>query len=291
MNPHSDTPGPGNGATESPGTGATDRPKTGATDHPKKGATDRPGPFWAIFGRIWAVWVILLFVITMLIIMIPFLLFSYFRSDPQKTKNFASLARIWMGVFLPLAGCPLRVRGREKFAPGQTYIVACNHNALIDVPVSYPGIPGGNKTLAKIEMAKVPLFGMFYRTGSILVDRKSETSRRESINKMRDALEMGLHMCLYPEGTRNKTAEPLKSFHHGTFRLAIITGHPIIPAIIFNTRKIMPPNMIFCVRPCPLYMHFLDPVSPAPGESIESLKQRVFDIMWKYYTAGPHQAR
>jgi 1-acyl-sn-glycerol-3-phosphate acyltransferase len=261
-------------------------PSTGVAAAPK----DQPGLFWLVAARIWALWVILIFVVTMLIILIPFLLFSYFKPDPLKTRRWASLARIWMGVFLPLAGCPLRVRGREKFAPGQTYIVTCNHNALIDVPVSYPGIPGGNKTLAKIEMAKIPIFGLFYRTGSVLVDRKSETSRRDSINKMRDALEMGLHMCLYPEGTRNKTAEPLKAFHDGTFRLALMTGHPIIPAIIFNTRKIMPPNQTFYVRPCRLHMHFLDPVVPLPGETIESLKQRVFDLMWNYYLAGPYAA-
>jgi 1-acyl-sn-glycerol-3-phosphate acyltransferase len=46
---------------------------------------------------------------------------------------------------------------------------------------------------------------MMYRTGSILVDRKSETSRRDSFAKMKEALDMGLHMCIYPEGTRNKT--------------------------------------------------------------------------------------
>jgi 1-acyl-sn-glycerol-3-phosphate acyltransferase len=248
---------------------------------------DAPGLFWSIFGRIWAVWVILLFVVTMLFFFIPFLLFSYFRPDPQKTRRFAGMARIWMGVFLPLSGCPLRVRGREKFVKNQPYIVACNHNALIDVPVSYPGIPGGNKTIAKIEMAKIPIFGLFYRTGSVLVDRSSETSRKESFVKMKEVLDMGLHMCIYPEGTRNKTADPLKSFHDGAFRLSVSTGKPIIPAIIFNSRKTMPPNMTFYFRPCRLYMHFLDPVAPGPGETVEQLKQRISTIMWDYYIRGP----
>jgi 1-acyl-sn-glycerol-3-phosphate acyltransferase len=249
---------------------------------------DRPSPFWIVAARIWAIWVILIFVITMVIILIPFLIFSYYLPEPLKTRRWASLARLWMGVFLPLAGCPLRVRGREKFIKGQTYIVTCNHNALMDVPVSYPGIPGGNKTIAKIEMARIPIFGLFYRTGSVLVDRKSEASRRDSVVQMKEVLEMGLHMCLYPEGTRNKTADPLKSFHDGAFRLAIMTGHAIMPAVIFNSRKVMPPNQAFYVRPCRLYMHFLDPVSPLPGETIEGLKERVFRLMWDYYVAGPN---
>jgi 1-acyl-sn-glycerol-3-phosphate acyltransferase len=242
---------------------------------------------WSLLGPLWAIWTILIFVITLLLFFPFFLLFSYIRPDPQKTIGFVRLSRIWMGVFLPLAGTPLHIRGREKFAKGQTYIVVCNHNALLDVPVTTPGIPGGNKTIAKIEMARVPLFGLMYRAGSVLVNRKDETSRRESFTKMKEALDMGLHMCIYPEGTRNKTGDPLKSFHDGAFRLALNTGKPILPAIIFNTRKVMPPDKTFYFRPHRLYMHFLDPIAPQPGDNVESLRQRTFKIMWDYYIAGP----
>ena len=238
---------------------------------------------WDILGRIWAVWAILLFVTTMLVFMIPFLLFCYFQPDPLKTRRFISYSRIWMGVFLPLAGCPLRIRGREKFAEAATYIVVCNHNGLIDVPVTSPGIPGGNKTIAKIEMAKTPIFGLLYRTGSVLVDRNSESSRRDSFTKMREALDMGLHMCIYPEGTRNKTSEPLKSFHDGAFRLSIMTGKAIMPAVLFHSRIIMPANKTFYFRPHRLAMHFLDPVPPLQDDTVESLKQKVFVMMRDYY--------
>ena len=131
-----------------------------------------------LIWSLWAVWVIILFIVTMLLFFIPFLLFSYFRKDPQRATNFVRLSRIWMRVFLTLAGCPLRVKGREHFQKGETYIVLCNHNALLDVPVSTPFIPGGNKTIAKVEMARIPLFGMMYRTGSVLVDRKDEANTR-----------------------------------------------------------------------------------------------------------------
>ncbi|MBS1665443.1 MAG: 1-acyl-sn-glycerol-3-phosphate acyltransferase [Bacteroidetes bacterium] len=241
---------------------------------------------WDILARIWAIWVILIFIATMLIFMVPFLLFCYPLPDPKKTTRFVSFARVWMGVFLPLAGTPLRIKGKEKFAKGQNYIVVCNHNALIDVPITSPGIPGqGNKTIAKIEMAKIPIFGLLYRTGSVLVDRKDEASRRESFTKMKEALDMGLHMCLYPEGTRNKTPEPLKPFHNGAFRLALHTGKPIIPAVLFNSRKVMPASKPIYFRPSLLSMHFLDPITPLPGESVDQLKDRVFLLMHDYYLA------
>jgi len=237
-----------------------------------------------IIWGLWAIWVVIAFTVTMLVFLVPFLLFAYFRRDPEKTHTFIRLARGWMAVFLPLAGCPLRIKGRENFQKGQTYVVVCNHNALLDVPVSYPGIPGGNKTIAKIEMAKIPLFGLIYRTGSVLVDRKDENSRRESFSKMKEVLEMGLHMCLYPEGTRNKSDKPIKEFHAGAFRLSLQSGKAIIPALIFNTRKVMPPGKTLYFKPHRLYMHFLPAVAAAPGESVDAFQQRVHDIMLDYYT-------
>lgn len=236
-----------------------------------------------IFYRIWAVWALLFFVITMIIFLIPFFLFSYFEKEPRKTIRFITYARVWMNFYLFMIGCPLSVRGKENFKKGENYIVLCNHNALMDVPVSSPAIPGGNKTIAKVEMAKIPLFGYLYKTGSVLVDRKSDASRKDSYVKMKNVLAMGLHMCIYPEGTRNKTDQPLKSFHSGAFRLAVETRKSIIPGIIFNTKKVLPFNKPYAVIPHSLQIHFLPPIEILTDDTTASLQQKVFDIMTDYY--------
>jgi 1-acyl-sn-glycerol-3-phosphate acyltransferase len=235
--------------------------------------------FKNIFGRIWAAWGALVFISTMLLFLIPFFSFIYFLDEPIKTRRFIRFSRVWMDVFLTLVGCPLKISGREYFKKGKTYIVVCNHNALIDVPVSSPGIPGGNKTIAKAEMAKIPIFGLIYKTGSILVDRKNEKSRRDSFGKMKEVLDLGLHMCIYPEGTRNTSSEPIKSFHDGAFRLAMASGKSIIPMIIFNSRRANPPDKGFFLLPVRLFTHFLPEVEPQAGETVESLKSRVFEQM------------
>jgi 1-acyl-sn-glycerol-3-phosphate acyltransferase len=239
--------------------------------------------FKEVFARIWAFWAIIVFVVTMFIFYIPFLLFCYFLPEPKKTHRFISCSRIWMTVFLNLILCPLRKNGLQNFKKGEAYVVLCNHNSFMDVPVSSPAIPGGNKTIAKIEMAKIPIFNLIYKTGSVLVDRKSEQSRKESYNKMKRVLQMGLHMCIYPEGTRNKSAEPLKAFHSGAFKLAIETNSGIIPSLIFNTRKVLPATKTFYCLPHPLRMDFLPAVYPLPGETVDGLKDRVFEIMKEYY--------
>jgi 1-acyl-sn-glycerol-3-phosphate acyltransferase len=236
-----------------------------------------------IFGRILAVWGIIWFVITMLLFYIPFSIMYYFLKDPQRIRVFIAASRIWMGTYLPLVGCPLRIKGKEHFAKAQTYIVLCNHNSFMDVPASSTGIPGANKTIAKSEMAKIPLFGMVYKMGSILVDRKSETSRRDSFNKMKAVLNMGVHMCIYPEGTRNKTDKPLKDFHDGAFRLAIETKTAIMPTVLFNTKKILPADKKFFFWPGRIEMHFLAPIAITEAHTADKLKQQVFELMSNYY--------
>jgi 1-acyl-sn-glycerol-3-phosphate acyltransferase len=99
---------------------------------------------------------------------------------------------------------------------------------------------------------------------------------------MQEVLNMGLHMCIYPEGTRNTSSEPLKPFHDGAFRLAISSGKPIIPMVIFNSRKANPPNKTFFLWPIRLYMDFLPEVAVEPNETVEHLKNRVHNQMKDY---------
>lgn len=235
------------------------------------------------FARIWAVWGIIWFTILMLLFF-PFFALCFCWKDPRRSQVAYPLFRKWMQCYLPLIGVRIKVKGKENFAKGQNYIVLCNHNSLMDVPVSSPWIPGPNKTIAKIEMSRVPIFGIIYRIGSILVDRKDKDSRRKSFVLMKETLDMGLHMCIYPEGTRNKTGQPLKEFHDGAFKLAVDTGRAVLPAILFGTGKILPNNKSFYLMPGPIGFHFLPPIEP--GNDVEALKEKVFKLMWEYYTNG-----
>ncbi len=203
--------------------------------------------------------------------------------EPKRTYIFRSISKIWMRIFFFATGCRLIVKGKENFKRGENYIVVCNHNSLMDVPLSTPFIPGGNKTIAKAEMAKIPIFGLIYKRGSILVDRNDKNSRKSSFKKMKDVLALGLHMCIYPEGTRNKTDMPLKEFHDGAFKLAIETGTNIIPALIFNTKKVLPPGKIFYFMPSKMELHFLPPVRVNKLEDFELVKNELHKLMSHYY--------
>ncbi|MBN8685461.1 MAG: 1-acyl-sn-glycerol-3-phosphate acyltransferase [Chitinophagales bacterium] len=237
-----------------------------------------------ILGRILAIWAILSFITSFLIIFIPSML-TWLIPDPKGQDWFIRISRWWMTVWLYMVGCRFRIRGEENFKKGETYIVTCNHNSLLDVPLSSPFIPGPNKTIAKDSFKKVPIFGFFYMKGAVLVNRKSDRSRKESYDKMKQVLKQQMHMCIYPEGTRNRTTEPLKKFHDGAFRLAVDTGTSIMPAVIFNTKKASPAHKTFYFWPTRIGMDFLPPVSTA-GKTTEALREEVFAIMKAHYEAG-----
>jgi 1-acyl-sn-glycerol-3-phosphate acyltransferase len=228
-----------------------------------------------------AFWAMITFITTFFIIYIPSM-FCWLIPDPAGQRIFIAIARIWMHVWLRLAGCSFKVKGRENFKRGETYVVTCNHNSLLDVPLSSPFIPGPNKTIAKSTFAKIPLFGFYYMKGAILVNRKSEASRRGSFDRMKAVLKKGIHMCIYPEGTRNRTTEPLKKFHDGAFKLAVDTGNAIIPSVILNTKKVLPANKAFWFWPGRIEIHFLPAIETA-NETTDTLKEKVFGVMKDYF--------
>ena len=240
-----------------------------------------------ILGHIFFAYALLLFAVTMLIVVIPIWLTTLFP-EPHRSRLMRGIFKGWMSVYLPLVFCPVIRRCKKHFKKGENYVVVVNHNSLADIPVSSPWIPGPNKTLAKAEMARVPVFGVIYKAGSILVDRKSKNSRAQSFAKMQEALENGIHLCLYPEGTRNKTKEPLQPFFDGAFVSAIKAQKAIIPGLIFNTGTILPHNRKLWAWPKPIHFHFLEPV-PTEGltmENLDELKQRIYNLMLEYYTAN-----
>jgi 1-acyl-sn-glycerol-3-phosphate acyltransferase len=231
----------------------------------------------------------LLFAITMLPVALVFFLFKTFTNERVSSNAIQKGFQIWMGFYMPLIFCPVKYKGRVYFKKGKNYVVTMNHNTLADVPVSSPGIPGPNRTLAKVEMSKIPIFGYIYKCGSILLTRQDAQSRKDSIPLMIEALQKGYHLCLFPEGTRNKTDQPLARFFDGAFKVAIEAQKPIIPAVIFGTKNILDPDKKIWGWPHKIELHFLPEISTEglTNVDLDKLKQFVFETMKSYYVSHP----
>jgi 1-acyl-sn-glycerol-3-phosphate acyltransferase len=234
-----------------------------------------------VFGRIWASWALIIFVVTLMIAVLPITL-TFLIPEPYGVKIFKAISKAWMTVFLYSIGCPVKVVNKKYYDPSHNYVVCSNHSSFLDVPILTPFFPGPNKTIAKKSFSKIPFFGWIYTRGSVLVDRSSDRSRKRSYDAMKQVLlKDGLNMALYPEGTRNRTGKPLKSFYDGAFKLAAECKKDIIPVIMFNTAEALPPSKSFFLLPKKLQMHLLPPVN-CEGKTSAELKDTVFTTMWNY---------
>jgi len=238
----------------------------------------------SIVARFLAFWALFMFAASMFVYM-WFYLYCLILREPEKTKWHRKISQLWMGTFMLLSGIRFSVRGNHHFDGLENAVIVCNHNSMLDIPVSFPFLPRANKTIAKKSLSKVPIFGWIYSIGTVLVDRNDSKSRQSSYNEMKYVLNHGLDMLLYPEGTRNKTSAPLKSFYDGAFKLAIETQKPIVPVVLLNSKKMLPAKPTMYFRPGKITMNILPPVYPQ-GHTINSLKQEVYDIMAAYYLAN-----
>ncbi|MFP5041026.1 lysophospholipid acyltransferase family protein [Parasediminibacterium sp. JCM 36343] len=241
----------------------------------------KPNIFKAAFARVWAVWGIVSFAATFLIIFIPSMATKLVK-NPKGIWWFILIAKWWNTTWLYLVGCPLKVYGKEHFQKGETYIVTANHNSFLDVPLLCPFVPGANQTIAKDTFTKVPIFGWYYARGSVLVNRESVASRKRSFDLMKTALKQGFHMCIFPEGSRNRSDKPMGKFQDGAFKLSRDTKTSIIPCVIIGTAKATPIHEPLFLFPTPLQLHFLPPVAPE-NMTIEALKEKVFNVMQEFY--------
>jgi 1-acyl-sn-glycerol-3-phosphate acyltransferase len=83
--------------------------------------------------------------------------------------------------------------------------------------------------VGKIELAKIPLFGFFYRRTSILVDRSKYTSRKAVFNQAQERIQKGLSICIFPEGGVPDESVVLDRFKIGAFRLSVEHNLPLVP--------------------------------------------------------------
>lgn len=157
--------------------------------------------------------------------------------------NIAWLYRVGMGVCalgLRVAGVRVVVEGLENVPAGRSCIFMANHVSNLDPPVLLPVVPGQTSVLLKRELMQIPVLGTAMRMAKFVpVARGSRKDEAQaSVTAAAAALGAGLHMVVFPEGTRSADGR-LAGFKKGPFFLAMETGAPIIPVAISGTETMM----------------------------------------------------
>lgn len=112
-----------------------------------------------------------------------------------------------------------------------------NHTSMTDIMLMLYVSKNPFVFVGKKELAKIPLFGFFYKRTCILVDRDSPKSRREVFVRAQYKLNKGLSVCIFPEGGVPEEHLVLDEFKDGAFRLAIEHRIPIAPMTFHDNKR------------------------------------------------------
>ena len=138
------------------------------------------------------------------------------------------------------AGIQTEISGLDNVPAARSCIFMSNHVSNLDPPVTIALLPGRSSVLLKKELMNIPILGRAMRMAKFVpVERGSRRdTAKASVEAAADALRSGLHILVYPEGTRSLDGR-LSAFKKGPFFLAQQTQAPIIPIAVSGTQSMM----------------------------------------------------
>lgn len=202
--------------------------------------------------------------------------YSFLRGDISLLYKVA----MWIAdAGIRAAGIRISVSGLENVPVGTSCIYMCNHVSNLDPPVVLPHLPGRSSVLLKKELMKIPLMGQAMRMAKFVpVERgHRRDAAKASVEAAADALRSGLHILVFPEGTRSKDGR-LSAFKKGPFFLAEQTGAPIVPIAVSGTQRMMQKGSV-SITPGEALVQVLAPILPANYGSREELMRAVTDAI------------
>lgn len=173
------------------------------------------------------------------------------------------------------AGIRIEITDQENIPAGRPCIFMCNHVSNLDPPVVLPVLPGRSSVLLKKELMSIPILGRAMRMGQFVpVERGGKREAAQaSVAAAGKALGDGLHILVFPEGTRSRDGR-LSTFKKGPFFLAMETQAPVVPIAISGTEAMMQKGSA-AIQPGVARVRFLPVIEPKDFETREDLLRAV----------------
>ncbi|MGO9433317.1 MAG: lysophospholipid acyltransferase family protein [Terracidiphilus sp.] len=174
-----------------------------------------------------------------------------------------------------LAGIRVETSGLENVPSHTACIFMSNHVSNLDPPALLPRIPGRTSAFVKRSLMGIPVFGYGMKLGDFVpVDRDGRIdSAIESVRAARHALQKGLHITTFVEGTRSSNGR-LLPFKQGPFYLAMETTAPCVPVSIHGTESMMAKGSLR-IKPGTAHIAFHAPIDPSQFTSRKELMDAV----------------
>ncbi len=231
-----------------------------------------------IFVALWKVWFYFLMLVVILVLS-PLLVISILKETWY--GMFFRLAQVWARVIMLGMGLRPIVTEEENFVRRKGYMLVSNHTSMLDILLMLHIAKSPFVFVGKAELAKIPLFGFFYKRTCILVDRGSARSRKGVFDQAQRRLGQGFSICIFPEGgVPDDTSIVLDNFKDGAFRLAIDHQIPIVPMTFYDNKKRFPYSF-FIGSPGKMRakVHSFIPTEGMTHDSKSILREKTRDII------------
>lgn len=189
------------------------------------------------FRLAWAIWFLILFVAVFLVLYIPF---RIVLSRKQWYPAAHWLRKIWAYCIIYPVGLWPKVNYEAIPDKNKTYIFCANHFSYLDIILTNMKLSHYFNFMAKTELAKIPVFGIFFRTIDISVNRNNRWDSHHAFVMAGQRLDEGTSLLIFPEGGIHKDVPPMVRFKAGAFRMAIDKQVPIIPITLVDNWKRLP---------------------------------------------------
>jgi 1-acyl-sn-glycerol-3-phosphate acyltransferase len=175
---------------------------------------------------------------------------------------------------------PIKVVGREKIDPDETYVMVANHQSLLDIFVLFR-LFRHFKWVSKIENFRIPFIGWnMHLNQYIELKRGDRSSIAVMLRTCRENLDAGNSIMMFPEGTRSPTGK-LRGFKPGAFNLAKDAKRPLLPIVVRGTASALPKRGVILRGHHPITIEVLDPIAypTFADEETEDLMLRVRELI------------
>lgn len=182
------------------------------------------------------------FLVLFLIFSIPIMLVEWiigkFNMDIKSRSSLAIVNWVFRCIAF-LSGTKVIALGEENVPKDAAVVYVGNHRSFFDIVLTYPRVPRPTGYVAKKEMLKVPLLTIWMKyLHCLFLDRDNIKEGMKTILAAIEKVKSGISICIFPEGTRNKTSDTFLPFHEGSFKIAEKSGAPIIPMTIVNSAAV-----------------------------------------------------
>lgn len=237
--------------------------------------------FKTILVVFWRIWFYVLMGVP-IIILFPLLLLLSARE--KWYPFFFKVARVWAKIILYGMGFRPTIQHLQKLDFQKSYMLIANHTSMADIMLMLHVVKNPFVFVGKQELAKIPIFGFFYKRTCILVDRSDTKSRKAVFQAAERRLQQGLSICIFPEGGVSEDESVLlDAFKDGAFRLAIEHQIPIVPLVFYDNKKRFPFSFLKGspgkMRVKTLRFIVPPPISPKNHQDKRILKQEARDLI------------